>query len=119
MYTLYEYPKCSTCKKAKAWLDQQGVEYQAIDIKATPPSSEQLEKWMKETGLPVRRFFNTSGVLYREQGLKGLVDSFSIEEASQRLAADGMLIKRPILLKDNTFLTNGFKEADYEGVLGK
>ena len=97
MYTLYEYPKCSTCKKAKAWLDQQGVKYQAIDIKATPPSSEQLAKWMKETGLPVRRFFNTSGVL----------------------AADGMLIKRPILLKDNTFLTNGFKEADYEGVLGK
>ena len=109
MYTLYEYPKCSTCKKAKAWLDQQGVKYQAIDIKATPPSSEQLAKWMKETGLPV----------YREQGLKDLVDSFSIEEASQRLAADGMLIKRPILLKDNTFLTNGFKEADYEGVLGK
>ncbi|XKR51576.1 arsenate reductase family protein [Enterococcus faecalis] len=119
MYTLYEYPKCSTCKKAKAWLDQQGVKYQAIDIKATPPSSEQLAKWMKETGLPVRRFFNTSGVLYREQGLKDLVDSFSIEEASQRLGADGMLIKRPILLKDNTFLTNGFKEADYEGVLGK
>ena len=53
MYTLYEYPKCSTCKKAKAWLDQQGVKYQAIDIKATPPSSEQLAKWMKETGLPV------------------------------------------------------------------
>ncbi len=97
MYTLYEYPKCSTCKKAKAWLDQQDVKYQAIDIKATPPSSEQLAKWMKETGLPVRRFFNTSGVLYREQGLKDLVDSFSIEEASQRLAADGMLIKRPIL----------------------
>lgn len=117
MYKFYWYPKCSTCKKAKAWLDQSGVDYQIIDMIQTPPFEKQLVLWMEESQLPVRRFFNTSGIRYREQGLKDKVNNFSIKEASERLATDGMLIKRPILVKNDHFVTNGFKESEYEGAI--
>lgn len=117
MYTFYWYPKCTTCKKAKAWLDEQQITYETIDMIETPPTADQLAQWMKESGLPVRRFFNTSGIRYREQGLKDQVNDFSIEEASQRLSKDGMLIKRPIFIKDGQFIANGFKESDYEGAI--
>ncbi|MBL1227949.1 arsenate reductase family protein [Enterococcus sp. BWB1-3] len=115
MYTFYWYPKCSTCKKAKAWLDASGVEYKTVNMIETPPTEKQLTEWMNKSPLPVRRFFNTSGGRYREQGLKDIVNDFSVEEASKRLSKDGMLNKRPILVKDGEFITNGFKESDYEG----
>lgn len=114
--TFYWYPKCSTCKKAKAWLDENKIDYQIIDMVQTPPSKELLEKWMTASTLPVRRFFNTSGIKYREQGLKDLVDGFSISEAANRLSKDGMLIKRPILVKGNQVVL-GFKEEYYQKFL--
>lgn len=119
MYKLFWYPKCSTCKKAKNYLDQQQVQYELIDLVTTPPTANELKIWMEQSDLPIRRFFNTSGIRYREQGLKDKVADFSIEEASALLASDGMLIKRPILVRDNQFLTNGFKESDYEGAINK
>ncbi|MGK0550700.1 arsenate reductase family protein [Enterococcus faecalis] len=119
MITFYWYPKCSTCKKAKAWLDQKKLTYETIDMITHPPQADQLADWMNQGKWPLRRFFNTSGMRYREQGLKNLVANFSITEASQRLATDGMLIKRPILVKDGQLIALGFKESDYEGVLEK
>lgn len=114
MLKFYWYPKCSTCKKAKVWLDDQNISYQMIDMIETPPTKEQLLNWMYLTDLPVRRFFNTSGVKYREQGLKSIVNDFSNEEAADRLKVDGMLIKRPILEKAGQPVVLGFKEAGYE-----
>ncbi|MGC6768933.1 arsenate reductase family protein [Enterococcus sp. LJL51] len=119
MYTFFWYPKCSTCKKAKAWLDASGVDYEIVDMIETPPTKEQLLGWMEESPLPVRRFFNTSGGHYREQGLKEIVNDFSNEEAAERLSKDGMLNKRPIFVKDGHFITNGFKESEYEGAISK
>jgi arsenate reductase len=119
MYTFYWYPKCSTCKKAKAWLDQHNIAYETIDMIEHPPKAELLAKWLNDSEWPTRRFFNTSGQRYREQGLKDLVHDFSVTEASRRLAADGMLIKRPILVKGDQVLALGFKESDYEGVVAK
>ena len=112
MLIFYWYPKCSTCKKAKAWLDEKGISYQMIDMVETPPSVELLTTWMDHSDLPIRRFFNTSGIKYREQGLKNKVNDFSIEEAAIRLSADGLLIKRPILVKGNQVVL-GFKEETY------
>lgn len=117
MVNFYWYPKCSTCKKAIAWLDENKIEYNLIDMIETPPAKEQLVAWMEGSPLPVRRFFNTSGVRYREQGLKTIVNDFSNEEAAGRLCVDGMLIKRPILEKKGTPVLLGFKEADYEALL--
>ncbi|MGO2082594.1 arsenate reductase family protein [Vagococcus sp.] len=114
MAIFYWYPKCSTCKKAKAWLDGNQVEYTMIDMIETPPAKEQLKKWMESNDYPVRRFFNTSGIRYREQELKLIVNDFSTDEASERLAVDGMLIKRPIMVLPNDKVLLGFKEAEYE-----
>lgn len=119
MFTLYGYTKCSTCRDAKKWLEGKGYEVDFIDLVQEPPKPELLQKWMTESGLPIRRFFNTSGQLYRAEGLKDLVDGYSIAEASEKLHSNGMLIKRPILVKENQFITNGFKEAIYEGELIK
>ncbi len=113
MYTFYWYPNCTTCKKAKAWLDEHKVAYEAIDMVATPPSKENLTQWMDQSDLPIRRFFNTSGIKYRVQGLKDKVNDFDAEEASERLSQDGLLIKRPILV-DNGKVFLGFKESEYE-----
>ncbi len=117
MYTLYWYPKCGTCKKAKAWLDSQKVAVETSDMIQNPPSAAQLSKWMTESGLPIRRFFNTSGMKYRELGLKDRVPNLTQAEACALLATDGMLIKRPILVKDGHFLAVGFKETDYKGAV--
>ncbi|MGY3703767.1 arsenate reductase family protein [Vagococcus martis] len=118
MTTFYWYPKCSTCKKAIAWLDEHQIDYKLIDMIETPPTKEQLVSWMETNDYPIRRFFNTSGVRYREQHLKDIVNDFSKEEAATRLTADGMLIKRPILeLGDKVLL--GFKESEYEELLLK
>lgn len=96
-----EYPKCSTCKKAKAWLDEHGVEYVDRDIVTDNPSAEELATWIARSGLPVRRFFNSSGMKYRELGLKARLDAgMTDQECYELLATDGMLVKRPLLVGD-------------------
>lgn len=119
MMTLYWYPKCSTCKEAKKWLEAAGFEVETIDLVKEPPSVTLLNQWLIDSDLPIRRFFNTSGMKYRELGLKDFVNDYTIEDASQKLNSDGMLLKRPILVKDHQFLTNGFKAEAYEGILLK
>ncbi|WP_326716690.1 arsenate reductase family protein [Vagococcus jeotgali] len=118
MTTFYWYPKCSTCKKAQAWLNVNHIEYNVINMIETPPSKEQLVTWMSDNDYPIRRFFNTSGGRYREQNLKEIVNTFTKEEAAQRLTVDGMLIKRPILVVGDKVLL-GFKEEQYEELLLK
>lgn len=116
MIKFYWYPKCSTCKKAKKWLDDHQVDYEAIDMITNIPSKEQLTTWMNESDLSHRRFFNTSGKLYRESGLKDKLDDMTIDEMTTELAKNGMMIRRPIL--DNGHdVTLGFKEADFERIV--
>lgn len=116
MYIMYWYPKCSTCQKAKKYLETLGVDIKTIDIKTTPPSAEQIKQWMTDTDFPIKRFFNTSGQKYRELQLKDQVDQFDSQQAANLLATDGMLIKRPLLIKDDTLLAIGFKEEEYKKV---
>lgn len=112
-----EYPKCTTCKKAKKWLDEHGVEYTDRHIVEDNPTAEELAAWQQRSGLPLRRFFNTSGMRYRELGIKAKLDAgMSDEEAFALLATDGMLVKRPIVVTDNAVLV-GFKEAAWEETL--
>lgn len=118
MLELYQHPTCSTCKAARKWLDEHGVEYRAINMMDAPPSKERIAEWMEQSDLPLIRFFNTSGNKYRELGLKTVVPNLDIKEAAALLAADGMLIKRP-LLTDGERITLGFKEPDYEAAWGK
>ena len=117
-YVLFiEYPKCSTCKKAKKWLDDHGVAYDDRHIVEDNPTAEELASWQQKSGLPVRRFFNTSGMKYRELGIKAKLDAgMSDEEAFALLATDGMLVKRPIVVTDDGVLV-GFKEAAWEEAL--
>lgn len=107
------YPKCTTCKKAEKWLKEKGVDYEMRDIKNENPAYEELKQWYETSGLDIKKFFNTSGMLYREMNLKDRLPSMSTEEKLQLLATDGMLVKRPILIIGNQVLT-GFKEADWE-----
>ena len=111
------YPKCSTCQKAKKYLDDRGAEYESRDIKADNPSADELKKWIKLSGLPVKRFFNTSGMQYRALGLKDKIDKMSEDEQISLLASDGMLVKRPLLIAGETVLA-GFREPEYEKALG-
>ncbi len=112
-----EYPKCSTCKKAKAWLDEHGVEYIDRDIVLDNPTADELAVWIARSGLPVRRFFNSSGMKYRELGLKARLDAgMTDQECYELLATDGMLVKRPLLVGDD-FAIPGFKEAAWTEVL--
>lgn len=112
-----EYPKCTTCKKAKKWLDEHGVEYVDRRIVEDNPTAAELKEWHERSGLPLRRFFNTSGMKYRELGIKAKLDAgMTDEEAYELLATDGMLVKRPIVVTDATVLT-GFKEAAWEEAL--
>lgn len=113
-----EYPKCTTCKRAKKWLDEQGFQYEDRNIKEQNPSEEELKEWIQKSGLETKRFFNTSGILYREMQLKDKLTSMSEEEKIQLLATDGMLVKRPIVVTDNGVLV-GFKEAQWENTLKK
>lgn len=108
-----EYPKCTTCQKAKKWLDAQKVEYTDRHIKEENPTEEELKEWHKKSGLPLKRFFNTSGILYKEMGLKDKLASMSEEEQYALLATDGMLVKRPILVTEDSVLV-GFKEKEWE-----
>jgi arsenate reductase len=110
------YPKCSTCKKAGKWLDENGIGYTLRDIKEDNPSRSELEEWYRRSGLPLRRFFNTSGMLYRELGLKDKLETMSEAEMLDLLATDGMLVKRPIAVSDQGVLV-GFRQAEWEKLL--
>lgn len=111
-----EYPKCSTCQKAKRWLESHQIEYTARHIKEENPSYEELERWYAQSGLPLKRFFNTSGLVYKSLGLKDKLPAMSVEEQLRLLASDGMLVKRPLLIGDGVVLT-GFREAEWERAL--
>lgn len=108
-----EYPKCSTCQKAKKWLDENGFQYQDRHIKEQNPTLEELKEWYEKSGLPLKRFFNTSGLLYKSMNLKDKLPSMSEEKQLALLASDGMLVKRPIIVCDNLILT-GFREKEWE-----
>ncbi|MBR6568483.1 MAG: arsenate reductase family protein [Clostridia bacterium] len=107
------YPKCTTCQKAKRWLDEKGIEYELRDIKTENPTFEELERWYSLSGQPLRKFFNTSGLLYKSMNLKDKLPTMSEKEMLSLLSTDGMLVKRPILVGDGFVLT-GFKEKDWE-----
>lgn len=113
-----EYPPCSTCKKAKAWLDAKGVAYTARHIKEENPSYEELKLWYGRSGLPLKKFFNTSGLLYKSLNLKDKLPTMTEEEQLRLLATDGMLVKRPLVVLEDKVLT-GFREADWEKALLK
>ena len=111
-----QYPPCSTCQKAKKWLDDKNISYEDRHIKLENPSYEELKQWYAISGLPLKRFFNTSGLLYKSLNLKERLPGMSEEEQLRLLASDGMLVKRPLVVKGNTVLT-GFKEAEWEKLL--
>ena len=108
-----QYPKCTTCQKAKKWLDENGFEYSDRNIKEDNPSYDELKSWYEESGLPLKRFFNTSGLLYKSMGLKDRLPAMSEDEQLKLLATDGMLVKRPIVVYGKTVLT-GFKEKEWQ-----
>lgn len=107
------YPKCSTCQKAKKWLLEKGVEFTERDIKEENPTKTELQKWHSRSGLDIKKFFNTSGLIYKDLGLKDKLVSMSEEEKYELLATNGMLVKRPILVADD-FVLVGLKEADWD-----
>ena len=107
------YPKCSTCRKARNWLDENNAQYTERHIVEDNPTFEELKEWHDKSGLPVKRFFNTSGMLYRDMQLKDKLPQMSEEEQLELLASNGMLVKRPIAVDGDTVLV-GFKEADWE-----
>ncbi|PWA12019.1 hypothetical protein DCC39_08015 [Pueribacillus theae] len=111
--TFYWYPKCGTCRKAKKWLEENGIDFNEVHIVENPPSKEQLKDLFEKSGLELKKFFNTSGMKYRELGLKDRLKTASEEEMLELLASDGMLIKRPIATDGNN-VTVGFKEDLYE-----
>lgn len=112
-----EYPPCSTCKKAKNWLDSHGISYTSRHIKEQNPSKEELALWYKQSGLPLKKFFNTSGLLYKSLGLKDKLPTMTEDEQLSLLATDGMLVKRPVIVTDHCILV-GFKENEWEEKLG-
>lgn len=108
-----EYPKCTTCQKAKKWLDDNKIEYTDRHIKEDNPTYDELKAWYEKSGLPLKRFFNTSGLLYKSMSLKDKLPTMTEEEQLRLLATDGMLVKRPIIVSDNIILT-GFREKEWE-----
>lgn len=110
------YPKCSTCQKAKKWLDENQIAYVLRDIKTENPARDELAAWQKRSGLPLKKFFNTSGLLYKSLELKDKLPGMSEDEMLQLLATDGMLVKRPLLIGDDVVLV-GFKETEWESCL--
>ena len=108
------YPKCSTCQKARKWLDENNIEYEFRDIKTENPSLEELTAWYKRSGLPLRKFFNTSGLQYKALELKTKLPTMTEDEMLSLLATDGMLVKRPLAIGDD-FVLVGFKLSDWEG----
>lgn len=113
MVLFLEYPKCTTCRKAKKWLDENGIDYTDRHIAEQNPSEEELKEWHVKSGLPLKKFFNTSGMLYRELQLKDKLPQMSEEEQYQLLASNGMIVKRPLVIGDD-FVLVGFKEKEWE-----
>lgn len=111
------YPKCTTCQKARAYLDEKGVSYVFRDIKLENPTAEELRTWWQRSGLPLKRFFNTSGLQYKALGLKDKLSAMDEEEQLRLLATDGMLVKRPLLVGEDFVLT-GFRQGEWEAALG-
>lgn len=111
-----QYPPCTTCKKAKKWLDDNDIAYEDRHIKDNNPSYEELKAWYEKSGLPLKKFFNTSGIQYRALELKDKLPAMTEEEQLRLLASDGMLVKRPIIVTDNGVLT-GFKAESWEKLL--
>ena len=111
-----EYPPCTTCKKAKKWLQDNGLEFSARHIKEASPTAEEIDDWQRKSGLDLKKFFNTSGMVYRELGLKDKLPAMSRQEQITLLASDGMLVKRPILVTQDSVLV-GFKVKDWEKLL--
>ena len=111
------YPKCSTCQKATAWLDERGIAYYLRDIKLNNPTQNELTAWYQKSGLPLKKFFNTSGLQYKSLGLKDKLPEMSEAEQLALLATDGMLVKRPLLVGEDFVLT-GFRPAEWEAKLG-
>ena len=111
-----EYPKCSTCQKAKKWLEERGVEFEDRHILEQNPTKEELKLWWEKSGLPLKRFFNTSGQKYRELQLKDRILTMSQEEQLELLSTDGMLVKRPLLIGED-FVLVGFRQAEWEAKL--
>ena len=112
------YPKCTTCQKAKKWLDDNKIEYELRDIKLANPTLEELTEWYKKSGLPLKKFFNTSGLLYKSLELKDKLPTMTDEEMLNLLSTDGMLVKRPLLIGQD-FVLVGFKEAEWKEKLNK
>ena len=112
MIKVYCYSKCSTCKKALKWLDDRGVAYEKIDLKENNPGEEELREYHAKSGLPLKRFFNTSGMIYRDMELSKKLPAMSDDEQFALLASDGMLVKRPLVVGDGFVLT-GFKEEEW------
>lgn len=108
-----EYPKCTTCKKARKWLVDRNITFDDRNIKEENPSKEELQEWYKISGQPFKKFFNTSGMIYRDLGLKDKLQSMSEEEQLELLASDGMLVKRPLAIGED-FVLIGFKEKEWE-----
>lgn len=114
---IYCYSRCSTCKKALAWLDERGIKYELLDIKEQHPTEEELRRFHGKSGLPLKKFFNTSGMIYREMELSKKLPTMSEDEQYALLATDGMLVKRPLVIGDDLVLT-GFREKEWEEKLG-
>lgn len=113
MITFVCYPKCTTCQKARKWLDENQIAYEFRDIKTDNPTFDELAAWHQISGLPLRKFFNTSGLLYKSMDLKNRLPAMSEEEMLKLLSADGMLVKRPLVI-GNDFVLVGFKETEWE-----
>ena len=112
------YPKCTTCRKAKAWLEEQNISFTLRDIKEENPTEEELQSWWQRSGLPLRKFFNTSGLQYKALGLKDKLPTMTEAEQIALLSSDGMLVKRPLLVGED-FVLVGFKPAEWEARFGK
>ena len=109
------YPKCTTCQKAKKWLDDNQIEYELRDIKLDNPTLDELTAWYKQSGLPLKKFFNTSGLLYKSLDLKNKLPTMTEDEMLKLLATDGMLVKRPLLIGED-FVLVGFKESEWNNI---
>ena len=115
MMLFVNYPKCGTCRKARKFIEEKGIAFEDRNIKEQNPTAEELKTWIERSGLPIKKFFNTSGMLYRQMELKDKLPNMSEQEMIELLATDGMLVKRPILVADDRVLV-GFKQAEWEKI---